>query len=133
MLDIPPWDPADTEAVWILVLFMLGYSFYYFFAESPRWRSYFAKSRGGEGRHPLWSRYLGGLLIGILPAAIMLVLKQMDLGRYGLKAEFDLVSLGWIVGLAVIIIPMNFFNTPRKTTFDRIGQYRLIISSIIIA
>jgi membrane protease YdiL (CAAX protease family) len=113
MLDLPPWDPTVAEACWILILFMLGYSSYYFFAESPRWRNYFRMGSGGEGRHVIGSRYLGGLTIGVLPAVVLLLVRGTALSTYGLKAEFDLLSLGWILGLAAIITPMNYFNTQK--------------------
>ncbi|RMF00955.1 MAG: CPBP family intramembrane metalloprotease [Bacteroidetes bacterium] len=111
MLAVPPWNEQATQTTWILGLFLLGYAAYYLFAESDYWRNYFSPHRGGPARHMLWSRYLGGLLIGVLPALILQLCTPHTLTEFGLKASFDLTSLWWILGLAFIIVPINYFNT----------------------
>jgi membrane protease YdiL (CAAX protease family) len=54
------------------------------------------------------------MTIGVIPAAIMLILNKGDLASFGLAFQNHETSLAWIFGLALIIIPMNFFNSKKE-------------------
>jgi membrane protease YdiL (CAAX protease family) len=113
MLNLPPWDTNLTEGVCVLLLFLAGYCIYHFFAEGPRWRSFFEQRQGEVHEHALWSRYLGGLCIGVLPLVVLLVLFEQEPAVYGVKASFGWPAFGWVLGLALLIIPMNYFNSRK--------------------
>jgi membrane protease YdiL (CAAX protease family) len=114
MLDIPSWDPAFTDAALILSLFLLGYSAYFFFAEGVFRRPQLQEPQSGENLHPLRSRYVGGLVIGVLPALIMVWGLDKGWATYGVRAHFDVSSLSWVLILGAILVPLNYFNS-RKT------------------
>ncbi len=116
-MDIPKWQPEYLEPILAIALVTIGFSIYHFVSISEKVKSSFV-SKHGEVRgntKALWFyRYLGAMTIGIVPLLIMMPLLGKSFEDYGIAFKNNLTSLYWIVGLAAIIIPMNFVNSKKE-------------------
>ncbi|MEZ4984076.1 MAG: CPBP family glutamic-type intramembrane protease [Saprospiraceae bacterium] len=112
-MQFPPWNATHTEAIWVMVLFTIGYCLYFFVSESSRLRLYFQQQYGHDYHFVQGSRYFGGMVIGLLPALLMGLLMGKSLSDYGVKADDGFLSWYWILGIACIVVPMNFFNSRK--------------------
>ncbi len=116
-MDIPIWKPIFLEPVLAIALVTVGFSVYHFYSISDKVKQSFIQKYGeikGNTR-AIWAhRYVGAMTIGIIPAIIMLIVLDKDLSAYGVAFKNHDISLYWIFGLALIIIPMNFFNSKKE-------------------
>ena len=116
-MDIPAWNPDFLEPILAFSLVTIGFSFYHFVSSSIKLKARYVQKYGrikGSTQFLWMTRFLGACSIGIIPAVIMLLVTGKELNSYGLSFENNLTSLAWIFGLALIVIPMNFFNSKKE-------------------
>lgn len=116
-MNIPPWNNTYLEPVLCMALLTTGFSIYHFISISEQTASGFTRRFGavkGHTRMILFSRYLGAATIGIIPAIVLLAVTGKSWTDYGLKFQNGLTSLHWVLGIACVVIPMNFFNSKKE-------------------
>lgn len=116
-MNIPQWQADFLEPSLAIALVTLGFSIYHFVSISEKIKkSYIAKHGPERGSTKfLWmTRYLGCMTIGVLPFFIMLIVLGKSAADYGVAFKNHATSLYWILGLACVIIPMNFFNAKKE-------------------
>jgi membrane protease YdiL (CAAX protease family) len=116
-MNLPSWDPSYLAPILAISLLTVGFSVYHFVSLSEKILAKFKQKYGptrGHSKAQWFYRYLGCMTIGIIPAAIMLLFVHNDLAYFGVAFKNHGTSLAWIFGLAVIIIPMNFFNSKKE-------------------
>lgn len=124
------WKPNDFVIFFTIVASTVFFSIYWFiFASEKIKASFYAKYQGDEGtiRHVLFTKYAGFVLMGMLPAALFLMLfPKYSLSDYGIAFNkgTNLITLYWCLGLGAIIIPMNYFAARRPKTFSMYPQIR---------
>lgn len=116
-MDIPIWKSDFLEPVLAIALVTVGFSIYHFYSLSDKVKQGFIK-KFGETRgntRAIWAhRYVGAMTIGVIPAIIMILWLGKSPADYGVAFKNHDISLYWIFGLALIIIPMNFFNSKKE-------------------
>lgn len=116
-MNLPSWDASYLESVLTMTMVTAGFSIYHFIAISDKTRAYFYGKYGEEQGHTkmiLFTRYLGAMTIGIVPAIVLVLVSGKSFAHYGLRFQNGLTSLYWIVSIACIVIPMNFFNSRKE-------------------
>lgn len=113
-MEIPVWKALYLEPVLVLILFIVGFSVYYFVSISKKLRNRTIQQYGKDTSFIHFSRYLGGLSIGIIPAIVMILVTGNSMSYYGLAGGNGLLSFYWTIGIACIVIPMNYFNTRKE-------------------
>ena len=116
-MDIPVWKTEYLEPVLAIALVTLGFSIYHFASISKKLMQRFIDKYGevrGHTKATWFYRYLGAMTIGIIPAIIIILDLEKDLSDYGIAFKNHETSLYWIFGLALVIIPMNFFNSKKE-------------------
>lgn len=116
-MNIPPWKAEYLEPVLAIILLTAGFSIYHFVSISDKVKQSYVNKYGeirGNTKATWFYRYLGAMTIGIIPTIIMLVWLKRDLVYYGVAFKNHDISMYWILGLAAIIIPMNFFNSKKE-------------------
>ncbi|GHE52111.1 CPBP family intramembrane glutamic endopeptidase [Roseivirga thermotolerans] len=116
-MNIPAWNPQYLEPILAFVLVTIGFSLYHFVSISPKIKNKYQGRFGAERGNTkfLWmTRYLGAMSIGVVPAIIMMMVMGKTPEDYGVAFKNHGTSLAWILGLATIIIPMNFFNSKKE-------------------
>ena len=116
-MNIPTWNNAYLEPVLCMALLTTGFSIYHFISISEQTASGFTHRFGavkGHTRMILFNRYLGAATIGIIPAIILLLVTGKSYADYGLKFQNGFTSLCWVLGIACVVVPMNFFNSKKE-------------------
>lgn len=115
-MNIPSWDASYLESVLAMALVTVGFSIYHFVSVSDKTKNRFYSKYGeekGNTKMIHFTRYLGAMTIGIIPAIILVLATGKSLADYGLKFQNGLTSFYWIAGIACIVIPMNFVNSKK--------------------
>jgi membrane protease YdiL (CAAX protease family) len=116
-MHFPDWNPSFLEPILAISLLTVGFSVYHFVSISEKVKANFSKKYGairGNTKAQWFYRYLGCMTIGVIPAIIILLISGKNPEAYGIAFKNHGTSLAWILGLAVIIIPMNFFNSKKE-------------------
>ncbi len=116
-MNVPSWDASYLESTLAMALVTAGFSVYHFVSISDKTKDRFFSKYGeekGNTKMIHFTRYLGAMTIGIIPAIIMVLVMGKSFGDYGLKFQNGLTSLYWILGIACIVVPMNFFNSKKE-------------------
>lgn len=116
-MNIPSWDASYLESMLAMALVTVGFSIYHFVSISDKTKNRFYSKYGeekGNTKMIHFTRYLGAMTIGIIPAIILVLATGKSFGDYGLKFQNGLTSFYWIAGIACIVIPMNFFNSKKE-------------------
>ena len=116
-MNIPHWNPEYLEPVLAISLLTIGFSIYHFVSVSDSVKQSYIARYGvvrGNTRAIWFYRYLGAMAIGIIPALIMLGFSGSNPADYGVAFKNHKQSFYWILGLAAVIIPMNFFNSKKE-------------------
>lgn len=116
-MNIPIWQSNYLEPTLAITLVTLGFSIYHFIAISEKVKAKYLSKYGVEKGNTqfLWmTRYLGCLSIGVIPFFIMMLVLNKQPAAFGFDFKEHALSFYWIIGLAIIIIPMNFFNSKKE-------------------
>lgn len=116
-MNIPIWKVEYLEPCLAIIFVTIGFSIYHFISTSEilkiKFQNKYGKTRGLSKF--LWmTRYLGSVSIGIIPFILMVFFLDKRPSEYGFAFKEHQTSLSWILGLACLIIPMNFFNSKKE-------------------
>ena len=120
ILEIPEWHIDNLEISLAISLFAAGYITYYFISHSEkildRYQAKFGQVQGLT--QFIWmSRYLGALLIGFIPMLIMTTITGKSLAFYGLGFANSSLSLAWVFGLLIPVIPITYVNARKAESY----------------
>ena len=110
-------DATDLETILTIAFLTAGFSIYHFVSIAESTKKRFVNKYGEERGHTkmvLFNRYLGAMTIGIIPAIALVLITGKSFADYGFKFQNHLTSLYWILGIACIVVPMNFFNSKKE-------------------
>jgi membrane protease YdiL (CAAX protease family) len=140
-MNLPPWQPEALTGILAIMLCTLGFTAYHFLSLSPRIKNRYAQKYGqekGHTRHIFFQRYIGMLCIGLLPALVMWLVTGNGLADFGVPFENTTTSLLWILGLGVLIILINYFNTqnPKNLAFypmirEKVWSRKLVMQNAL--
>ena len=116
-MNIPIWKAEYLEPSLAIIFVTVGFSIYHFVSISEtlkrKYQNKYGQTRGTTKF--LWmTRYLGCMSIGVIPFILMLLVLDKRPSEYGFAFQEHQSSLYWILGLACLIIPMNFFNSKKE-------------------
>lgn len=116
----------DWQIVFALALVTVGFIIFWFLSESAKLKSKIFSRYGTEKAKVNWvlfQKYTGVIFLGVLPLLLSLIFLPYSLSDYGLRFQNTLVSLLWICGLSVIIIPLNISAAKRP---QNLAMYPMI-------
>jgi membrane protease YdiL (CAAX protease family) len=124
------WQSNDIQSFYPIIIALAGFVIYWFISISSkikeRFYSKYDFDKASE-KHILFTKYSGLLWMGITPLVLSLwVLPQYSLADYGLtiNPETTLTSIAWVLGLAIIIIPVAYFSAKNPKNFANYPQIR---------
>ncbi|MFT6323578.1 MAG: membrane protease YdiL (CAAX protease family) [Halieaceae bacterium] len=124
------WQLGDMNSFYPIIVATFGFIIYWFIAKSGKIKARFYNSNTADEasiKHILFTKYMGLLWMGIIPLILLLIiLPQYRLADYGLTLlpETTLTSMAWIVGLALIIVPVAIFSAKNPKNFVNYPQIR---------
>lgn len=124
------WQSGDMNSFYPIIIATIGFIVYWFISKSDKIKNKFQASNSVDEasvKHILFTKYMGLLWMGIIPLALSLfMLPQYGLADYGLTfiPETTLTSVTWILGLAVLIIPIATISAKNPKNFVNYPQIR---------
>lgn len=106
----------------------VGYTMYWFISHSKNLEKLFEKKYSFRQKAVYWvafQRLLGAIFLGLLPMMIMAVGVGFFPHQYGDVFPKSSSTWWWIVGLSVIIIPINYVNARKADNLALYPQIRL--------
>lgn len=109
---------------------LIGFIIFWFTQKSIKVKQKFLNKHGsdqGYAKFIMFTRYLGGFSMGVLPVVAFLIafpdtsLSQLGLGLY---KETLLATILWIVGLSAVLIPLISFNARKPKNLVNYPQIR---------
>lgn len=116
----------ELEAVIALANVTIGFIMYWFLSQSVVVENYFILRfpKQQQVYFVLFQRYAGFLFLGVLPSLVTFIFLPTSWGDYGVKFPQNIETLYWIVGLAIIIIPLNAWNAKKADNLLMYPQIR---------
>jgi len=121
------WQHADNLAIFAIFGLSFLFCLYWFISEHPKSNRLFFKSKDAEAfltNKVLFQRYLGFVLLGLVPAALLPLFTEKPLSDFGINLANWEQSLLWIAGFSLVIVPMNYFNTKKAKHLAQYPQIR---------
>lgn len=120
------WGPQYVPLLAGIACLTFGFTAYHFISHTTsikeRWQHLPAQQQAI--RWVLFQKYTGFVFMGVLPLVVMLAIGQGP-ASFGVKAQFSMLSTYWVLGLAAIIIPMNFFAARKPVNLKQYPQIRV--------
>ena len=114
------WKSSNLEPFLAINIALIGFVIYWFINISDKIKTKFYSKYEHDlasEKHILFTKFQGFLWMGIFPLIIcLIVIPKYSLSDYGLTIipETTLKSVLWILGIACIVVPMNYFNSRKE-------------------
>lgn len=116
----------EFEFTVVILLTLLGYTFYYFLAFSEKSNEVlfrFFKIKKGPIQQFCFQKITGFLIMGLFPFVILSICLQSPL-KYGFLENMQSETLFWILGIGLIVIPINFLIAGKPQNLEQYPQIR---------
>ncbi len=122
------WFPTDSVFFVTILEVSIGFIAYFFLSKSHQLKQQFIGRYGKESTKTRWvvfERLLGVFFFGIIPLITLLFFLKKDTSIYGLNFNHLLTSLYWIIGLAPVLIILNYLNSNKEDNLAMYPQIRV--------
>ena len=120
------WREEDLLTVTAIAAVTIGFIAYQFIAHAPSLYKRFHQNYRNEQAAVNWvlfQKFTGFAFLGLLPA-IAGIWAQGSLAFFGMKLSLSFIDLYWILGAAVLIIPINLVNARKPDNLEVYPQIR---------
>lgn len=128
--DLPELHPQNVTILNVIALGTLAFILFWFTSQSERTKNFFFKRYSKEKasvRQFLFSKWLGLLVLGILPALILIIADpQFTLEGLGLNLPMNRIAyvFGWTGILGALVIPLAFLSARKEKNLVNYPQIR---------
>lgn len=118
-------DTQDQEAFAVLILVNIAYLAFHYGVPASRWQNILEGAEEKvQARSFYLQRLLGGLILGLLPLAIISVFFSHSLADNGLGLGNIQDSAKWIVGTLAVVLPVVILNAKKEDQWQNYPQVR---------
>ncbi len=117
----------EVEFVIAVLLTLFCYTLYYFTAFSDKISEAFFRLfniNNGAVQQFAFQKITGFVFMGLLPVLVIFICLDSAF-HYGLSGNIRIETVYWVVGLASIIIPINFFIAGKPENLKQYPQIRI--------
>lgn len=123
------WQTGNLEVLMAVGLTTIGFIIYWFLALSAGVRARLERLLGKERSLlalVIFQKQTGVLFLGIIPAICCFIVFDHGLKFYGLTLQNFGMSMLYLLGLAVIIVPLTLFSARKPDIFATYPQIRIL-------
>ena len=124
------WTSSNLTTFLPICLALFGFITYWFSSKSLMIKSLFEKNNNADEasiKHILFCKFSGLFWMGIVPIILSVCFLQgytfSDFGLY-INAETSLLSLYWIIGLSIPLVPLVSFSARQEKNLKNYPQIR---------
>ena len=124
------WRADDLNSFLPIILALVFFAIYWFTANSEKIKKYYYKKYAFDKaafKHIFFTKLFGFLSMGVIPIIICVIfLDSIPFSAYGLTIipETTLVTLLWIFGLSLLLIPLVYFSAKKPKNLVNYPQIR---------
>ena len=124
------WKGDDLKAFLPIVLALVFFVVYWFTAHSKGIKKYYFEKYDADTasfKHIFFTKIFGFISMGIVPVLIcVFFIDSIPFSAYGLTviSETTALSLVWILGLSVLVIPLVYFSAKKAKNLVNYPQIR---------
>jgi|TARA_B110000977_G_scaffold111588_1_gene144719 membrane protease YdiL (CAAX protease family) len=124
------WRADDLNSFLPIILALVFFAIYWFTANSEKIKKYYYKKYTFDKaafKHIFFTKLFGFLSMGVIPIIICVIfLDSIPFSAYGLTIipETTLVTLVWIFGLSLLLIPLVYFSAKKPKNLVNYPQIR---------
>ena len=124
------WSSSNLTTFLPICLALFGFTIYWFSSKSEKIKSFFLKNNSTDDasiKHILFCKFSGLLWMGIVPLLMaVFFLKKYSISDFGLyiNSETSLLSLYWIFGLSIPIVPLVSYSAKQAKNLKNYPQIR---------
>lgn len=124
------WQSGDIQSFYPIIIALIGFATYWFISISSKIKAAFYHKydfNTASEKHILFTKYAGLICMGVIPLILSLwVLPSYTLADYGLTIipETTLTSVVWVLGLAIVIVPIAYWSAKKPKNFTNYPQIR---------
>ena len=124
------WRADDLNSFLPIILALVFFAIYWFTANSEKIKKYYYKKYAFDKaafKHIFFTKLFGFLSMGVIPIIICVIfLDSIPFSAYGLTIipETTLVTLVWIFGLSLLLIPLVYFSAKKPKNLVNYPQIR---------
>lgn len=123
------WQSGNLEILMAIGLTTLGFIIYWFLALSGSVKKLLQKKYGEEKSLITWVIYqkqTGLIFLGILPAIACFMVFDHSWSYYGVSLQNFGLSMLYVLGLAVILVPLTLLSARKPETYSIYPQIRVL-------
>lgn len=121
------WNPEHTLPAVVLFTMIIVFNIFWFTSTSENLNNKALKKYGQEKGSIYWGlfgKYFGVLLLGIIPAVVVLQISDFSLSDLGLNSKNLSTSLVWIAGLSLVALLVNLKSARQPESIAYYPQIR---------
>lgn len=124
------WQTENLMSFLPITLTLVFFILYWFTANSQRIKAYYYKKYDFDKasvKHIFFTKVFGFISMGVFPILICLIfLDQIPFSAYGFAIipETTVLTLVWILGLSLFIIPLTYFSARKPKNLVKYPQIR---------
>ena len=128
MIDYPAPDLHHMSGTISIAVSTVAYLIYYFTITSERFNNRLKNKFGdltGSIRKVLCQRLLGGILYGLVPFLIIILIFRRPLDQYGFAGDYLMKSFLWWIPIAVVIVILTYAGAKTEKNLAMYPQIRV--------
>lgn len=124
------WKSDSLQSFLPISLALVFFTLYWFVAQSASIKKRFYDKYDHDTasyKHIFFTKVFGFISMGIIPMIIcLIVLSDIPFSAYGLTIipETTLLSLVWIIGLSIVVVPLVYFSAQKPKNLVNYPQIR---------
>jgi membrane protease YdiL (CAAX protease family) len=122
------WQTGNLEVLMAIGLTIIGFIIYWFLALSSYVKSWLERLLGKERSLValvIYQKQTGVLFLGIIPFLCCFIVFDHSMKFYGLTLQNFGMSMLYLLGLAVIIVPLTLFSARKPDIYATYPQIRM--------
>jgi len=128
MIDYPAQDLNLMSGTISIGVATIAYLIYYFTITSERFNTRLRYKFGdlpGSIRKVLYQRLLGGILYGLVPFLIIILVFRRPLNQYGFAGDYFMKSFLWWIPIAVVVVILTYLGAKTEKNLAMYPQIRV--------
>lgn len=117
-------EKTSKQFIISCLLLTIGYSLYWFLSHNDNFLSILSNTSKGSWQKVTISRFLGFILLGLIPLLIVIISDSLSVNTTGLNLKWNHSGWTWLLILAPVIVLINFLSSNNEANLNQYPQIR---------
>lgn len=117
-------EKTSKQFIISCLLLTIGYSLYWFLSHNDNFLSILSNTSKGSWQKVTISRFLGFILLGLIPLLIVIISDSLSVNTTGLNLKWNHSRWTWLLILVPVIVLINFLSSNNEANLNQYPQIR---------